>query len=45
MAEEIDQQTTPFDSAAFLDKLTSRPGVYRMVDNTDTVIYVGKAKT
>ena len=44
MTEEIDQQTAPFNSAAFLDKLTSRPGVYRMVDNTDTVIYVGKAK-
>ena len=44
MTEEIDQQPTPFDSAAFLDKLTSRPGVYRMVDNTGTVIYVGKAK-
>ena len=44
MTEEIDQQPTPFDSAAFLDKLTSRSGVYRMVDNTGTVIYVGKAK-
>ena len=44
MTEEIDQQPTPFDSAAFLDRLTSRPGVYRMVDNSDIVIYVGKAK-
>ena len=33
-----------FDSAAFLKILTSRPGVYRMIDSDDTVIYVGKAK-
>lgn len=33
-----------FDSAAFLKTLTSRPGVYRMIDKDDTVIYVGKAK-
>ena len=33
-----------FDSAAFLKILTSRPGVYRMMDSDDTVIYVGKAK-
>ena len=33
-----------FDSAAFLKTLTSRPGVYRMMDISDTVIYVGKAK-
>lgn len=33
-----------FDSAAFLKNLTGRPGVYRMLDDTGTVIYVGKAK-
>ncbi|MBE9532480.1 MAG: excinuclease ABC subunit UvrC [Proteobacteria bacterium] len=33
-----------FDSAGFLKTLTSRPGVYRMIDASDTVIYVGKAK-
>jgi excinuclease ABC subunit C len=33
-----------FDSAAFLKNLTSRPGVYSMIDDTGTVIYVGKAK-
>jgi excinuclease ABC subunit C len=33
-----------FDSAAFLKNLTSRPGVYRMVDADGQVIYVGKAK-
>ncbi len=44
MTDNQDQTATPFDSAAFLKTLTSRPGVYRMIDNTDTVIYVGKAK-
>lgn len=44
MTEELEQSPAPFDSAAFLASLTSRPGVYRMVDSGDTVIYVGKAK-
>ena len=34
----------PFDSKAFLKTLTTRPGVYRMLDAQGTVIYVGKAK-
>jgi excinuclease ABC subunit C len=33
-----------FDSAAFLKHLTSQPGVYRMYNQADEVIYVGKAK-
>jgi excinuclease ABC subunit C len=33
-----------FDYKAFLKTLTSRPGVYRMLDAEGTVIYVGKAK-
>jgi len=33
-----------FDSASFLKHVTSRPGVYRMRDDKDHVIYVGKAK-
>lgn len=33
-----------FNSSAFLSTVTSQPGVYRMYDATDTVIYVGKAK-
>jgi len=33
-----------FDSASFLKNVTSRPGVYRMRDDKDQVIYVGKAK-
>ncbi|WP_018692657.1 excinuclease ABC subunit UvrC [Algicola sagamiensis] len=34
----------PFDSKNFLKHLTSEPGVYRMYDSQETVIYVGKAK-
>lgn len=33
-----------FDAKAFLKTVTSQPGVYRMYDAHDTVIYVGKAK-
>ncbi|WP_273150647.1 excinuclease ABC subunit UvrC [Methylophaga thiooxydans] len=45
MAEaETKTETNAFDSAAFLKNLTGRPGVYRMLDHTGIVIYVGKAK-
>ena len=33
-----------FDAEAFLRTLTHRPGVYRMLDEEGTVIYVGKAR-
>jgi len=33
-----------FDIKAFLANLTERPGVYRMINLSDEVIYVGKAK-
>jgi excinuclease ABC subunit C len=33
-----------FDSEGFLKNLTSKPGVYRMYNIRDEVIYVGKAK-
>lgn len=35
---------SPFDPVSFVKSLTSRPGVYRMLDAEGTVIYVGKAK-
>lgn len=41
--QELEKPDT-FDSAAFLKGLTSRPGVYRMLDATDSIIYIGKAK-
>ena len=34
----------PFDAKAFLKTLTALPGVYRMLDATGKVIYVGKAR-
>ena len=33
-----------FDAKAFLASLTELPGVYRMLDESGTVLYVGKAK-
>lgn len=35
---------TEFDAAGFLKSVSERPGVYRMFDANDTVIYVGKAR-
>jgi excinuclease ABC subunit C len=40
----VDQVDEPFDPEPFLQTLTHRPGVYRMLDQEGTVIYVGKAK-
>ncbi|TNF88994.1 MAG: excinuclease ABC subunit UvrC [Gammaproteobacteria bacterium] len=37
-------QKPGFDHKAFLDTVNSKPGVYRMIDKNDKVIYVGKAK-
>ncbi|NOS87663.1 MAG: excinuclease ABC subunit C, partial [Methylococcaceae bacterium] len=34
----------PFDSAAFLTTLTTRPGIYMMLDSQGEIIYIGKAK-
>lgn len=42
MAEEISPQ--PFDHRAFLETLTPRPGVYRMIGESGEVLYVGKAR-
>lgn len=38
------EPTATFDISAFLESLTQRPGVYRMLDAKGEVIYVGKAK-
>jgi excinuclease ABC subunit C len=38
------EDTSSFDINAFLETLTQRPGVYRMLDEKGEVIYVGKAK-
>ena len=34
----------PFDHKSFLANLTSRPGVYQMIDSQGEVLYVGKAR-
>lgn len=44
MSESQQHSPAEFDAAGFVKSLTSRPGVYRMVDADGTVIYVGKAK-
>lgn len=38
------QQGSAFDSEAFLKSVTEQPGVYRMYNHQQVVIYVGKAK-
>ncbi len=35
---------TEFDSKSFLQTLTTRPGVYRMLDQQGQILYVGKAR-
>ena len=39
----MEAKPVPFDCKAFLKTLTSRPGVYRMLDDEGKVLYVGKA--
>ena len=40
-----EQDLVGFDQRAFLRTLTTRPGVYRMVNGAGQVLYVGKAKS
>ncbi len=42
--ESSTESKPAFDSVAFLKNVTSKPGVYRMLDEKQQVIYVGKAK-
>ncbi len=42
--DSFDQEAHAFDPAAFVKTLPTLPGVYRMIDAADTVLYVGKAK-
>jgi len=43
--QESNTETRPvFDSASYLKNVTGKPGVYRMLDEKEQVIYVGKAK-
>ena len=40
----VDITDNPFDSAAFLKNLTTRPGIYTMFNTQGEIIYIGKAK-
>ncbi|WP_262964304.1 excinuclease ABC subunit UvrC [Methylobacter psychrophilus] len=42
MGSEISESS--FDSAAFLKNLTTRPGIYTMLNDKGEIIYIGKAK-
>ena len=44
MTQEQQSLDAAFDIAVFLRDLTTRPGVYRMIDTNGVVMYVGKAK-
>lgn len=44
MTQEQQSLDAAFDIAVFLRDLTTRPGVYRMIDANGVVMYVGKAK-
>jgi len=40
----VDETNASFDYQGFLKNLTAKPGVYRMINKDNKVIYVGKAK-
>ena len=40
----VDDDKQEFDAKAFLRTLTTRPGVYRMYNLHDDIIYVGKGE-
>jgi excinuclease ABC subunit C len=40
----VERVDKAFNAPLFLNTLTSRPGVYKMLDGTGTVLYVGKAR-
>ena len=44
LADRLAGNDNEFDSKTFVRDLTSRPGVYRMIDAQGQVIYVGKAR-
>ncbi|MDO9424049.1 MAG: GIY-YIG nuclease family protein, partial [Methylobacter sp.] len=39
-----DSSENHFDVTAFLKTLTTRPGIYKMLNDQSEIIYIGKAK-
>jgi excinuclease ABC subunit C len=37
-------ESASFDAKSYVDSLPARPGVYRMLDDEDVILYVGKAR-
>jgi excinuclease ABC subunit C len=44
LTQSVDVSDVAFDPVAFLKTCSSRPGVYRMFDGAERLLYVGKAK-
>ena len=42
--EQREDASAQFDARAFISTLTSKPGVYRMLDGEGQILYVGKAR-
>lgn len=46
MAEsKLEQQASIFDAQAYVQSLTTLPGIYKMLDKKNEIIYIGKAKS
>lgn len=43
--DAVPVNTLKFDAKSFVDALPSRPGVYRMLDASGEILYVGKARS
>jgi len=41
----MSEATAPFDARSFVEGLPARPGVYRMLDAKNEILYVGKARS
>jgi len=41
----MSEATAPFDAKSFVEGLPARPGVYRMLDAKNEILYVGKARS
>ena len=44
MSESNEPEEKGFDSRSLIASLPHRPGVYRMIGESETLLYVGKAR-